>query len=305
MSMLPSEQGSFRLFRFRGINVHLHWSWFVVAIYSVSQRVPGYEAPVWALAEYLALFAIVTLHEFGHAFACRQVGGKSDQIVLWPFGGVAFVNSPQRPGATLWSVAAGPLVNVALLPVIIGAGYACRAAGWLDDNPDLVRFLRALLYIDVTLLVFNLLPVYPLDGGQILRSLLWYPLGRARSLQIATILGLVGGVGLVGLAIWWGSIWTGVMAAFLLMQCWQSYKAVQPLFQLERLPRREGFKCPSCQTAPPRGALWSCPSCHNAVDAFASNGTCPHCQARFSVMMCPDCQTAHPFRAWDKTIIDA
>jgi Zn-dependent protease len=303
--MLPTSQGSFRLFRFKGINVHLHWSWFVVAIISVSQRVPNYESPVWALGEYLGLFVIVLLHEFGHSFASRQVGGSSDQIVLWPFGGVAFVNAPQRPGATLWSIAAGPLVNVVLLPVIIGAGYACRGAGLLENNPDLGHFLRALLYINVTLLLFNLLPVYPLDGGQILRSVLWYPLGRARSLQVATIIGLAGGVGLVGLAIYWESLWTGILAAFLLMQCWSSFKMVPPLLALERLPRRSGYKCPSCHTAPPSGALWACPSCHNAVDAFASNGTCPHCSAQFNVMMCPDCQTAHPFRKWDATIIDA
>ena len=303
--MLPSEQGSFRLFRFKGINVHLHWSWFLIAIFSVSQRVPNYESPLWALGEYLALFVIVLLHEFGHSLACRQVGGTSDQIVLWPFGGVAFVNSPQRPGATLWSIAAGPLVNVVLLPVIIGAGYACRGAGLLDDNPDLGHFLRALLYIDVTLLLFNLLPIYPLDGGQMLRSVLWYPLGRARSLQIATILGFIGGAGLIGLAIYWQSLWTGILAGFLLMQCWQSFQAVKPLLQLERLPRRSGFKCPSCHTAPPLGALWACPSCGNAVDAFGSNGTCPHCQAQFNVMMCPDCQTARPFRQWDSSIIDA
>ena len=61
-------------------------------------------------------FLIVLLHEFGHALACRQVGGTANQIVLWPLGGVAYVNPPQRPGATLWSIAAGPLVNVALLP---------------------------------------------------------------------------------------------------------------------------------------------------------------------------------------------
>jgi Zn-dependent protease len=72
--------------------------------------------------EYLALFSIVLMHEFGHALACRQVGGTADQILLWPFGGVAYVNPPQRPGAMLWSIAAGPLVNVALFPLLLAAG---------------------------------------------------------------------------------------------------------------------------------------------------------------------------------------
>ena len=70
------------------------------------------------MLEYLALFVIVLLHEFGHALACRQVGGQADQIVLWPLGGVAYVAPPPRPGATLWSIAAGPLVNVVLVPVL-------------------------------------------------------------------------------------------------------------------------------------------------------------------------------------------
>ena len=75
-----------------------------------------YSSIGWNVAEYLALFLIVTIHEFGHALACRQVGGQANQIVLWPLGGVAYVNPPQRPGATLWSIAAGPLVNVVLAP---------------------------------------------------------------------------------------------------------------------------------------------------------------------------------------------
>lgn len=302
---MPTHQGSFRLFRFRGIDVHVHWTWFIVAIYSVSQRAPNYASPVWALFEYLALFAIVTLHEFGHALACRQVGGTADQIVLWPLGGVAYVAPPQRPGATLWSIAAGPLVNVALLPVLFGVVWACREAGWLAGHRDLVEFLRALIFIDFSLLVFNLLPVYPLDGGQMLRSLLWYPLGRGRSLQVATIVGLVGGVALAGLAIWWMSVWTGILAFFLLSQSWQSYKASGALRQLEQLPRRAEFKCPVCHASPPIGEFWVCPSCRGTFDAFATGGVCPHCQTVQELTTCPDCLSARGQRAWDATIRDA
>lgn len=303
--MLPKQQGSFRLFRFKGIDVHVHWSWFLVAIYSISQRVPNYVSPVWALGEYLMLFAVVTLHEFGHALACRQVGGTADQIVLWPLGGVAYVAPPQRPGATLWSIAAGPLVNVVLLPVFLGAIWLSSRMGMLEAYPDFARFLWALVWLDVTLIVFNLLPVYPLDGGQILRSLLWYPFGRARSLQVATVLGLVGGVGLIGLAVWWQSIWTGLIAIFLLTQSWGSYKAAGELVKLERLPRRREFKCPECQAAPPIGNYWICQNCRGTFDPFATNAVCPHCQAALDVTTCPDCQTARPHRSWDGSIVDA
>ena len=214
--MTPTRQGSFHLFRLLGIAVHLHWSWFFVAFYSISTRIHNYTSPIWGAVEYLALFLIVLLHEFGHALACRQVGGTSDQIVLWPLGGVAYVAPPQRPGATLWSIAAGPLVNVVLLPVLYGLFLLDSRMGGRQAHPDLHNFLRTLLLMNSYLLFFNLLPVYPLDGGQILRSLLWYPLGKARSLMAATVIGFIGGAALIGLAVWWQSLWIGIMAAFLL-----------------------------------------------------------------------------------------
>lgn len=205
--------------------------------------------------EYLALFLIVLMHEFGHALACRQVGGTANQIVLWPLGGVAYVNPPQRPGATLWSIAAGPLVNVALLPLLIAAVMMSRSMGWAQTVPDVYQLLRAILWIDVTLLVFNVLPVYPLDGGQILRSLLWFVLGRARSLMVATILGLLGIAGFIVLALWARSFWIGAISAFMLMNCWSGLRQAQSLLRIAKLPRREGFACPSCGAAPPTGSL--------------------------------------------------
>ena len=99
--MLPTRRGGIRLCRVFGIDLFLHWSWFLVAAYEIGSRKGGYSSLWWNLLEYLALFFIVTLHEFGHALACRSVGGKADQIVLWPLGGVAYVDPPQRPGATL------------------------------------------------------------------------------------------------------------------------------------------------------------------------------------------------------------
>src|SRR5436190_6494353 len=115
--MLPTQQGSIRLFRLADIDVFLHWSWLLVAVIEINTRSRQYTSYVWNVFEYLALFGIVLMHEFGHALACRQVGGTADRIVLWPLGGVAYVSPPQRPGATLWSIAAGPLVNVVIAPL--------------------------------------------------------------------------------------------------------------------------------------------------------------------------------------------
>jgi Zn-dependent protease len=220
-------QGAIRLFRFSGIQVYLHFSWFIVAAYQLTGRLHSYVSPVFAVYEYLALFAIVLLHEFGHALACRQTGGSADHIVLWPLGGIAFVNPPRRPGAVLWSIAAGPLVNVALVPVFEVLLILATRSGWYFDAPDTYRLLRMVRFINYGLLIFNLLPVYPLDGGQILRALLWFPLGEIRSLQIASVVGLFGGAALAALAIWQWSLWTGVLAFFILSRAiagWQQAK---------------------------------------------------------------------------------
>src|SRR5271156_5895288 len=100
--MLPSHKGSIHLFRFVGIDVFLHWSWFLVALIQIQWRPGTYSSYVWSAYEYLALFVIVLMHEFGHSLACRSVGGRADQIVLWPLGGGAFVDPPPRPAAPLW-----------------------------------------------------------------------------------------------------------------------------------------------------------------------------------------------------------
>jgi Zn-dependent protease len=223
------QSGAIRLFRFSGIQVYLHFSWFLVAAYQLTERSHNYSSSIWALYEYIALFGMVLLHEFGHALACRQTGGTADHIVLWPLGGIAFVNPPRRPGAVLWSIAAGPLVNVALVPVLeLLRAYALHA-GWYYDAPNAYQLVGNIRLINYVLLIFNLLPIYPLDGGQIFRALLWFLLGEIRSLQIAAVVGLIGGACLAAFALWAWSFWLGIMAFFLLSRAvagWQYAKAL-------------------------------------------------------------------------------
>src|SRR5262249_49751880 len=118
------KNGSLLLFRLLGVNVYVNWTWVLVAAAQIywNKEIGGIVTATthgiaYGIAIYLALFIIVLIHEFGHALACKSVGGRADRIVLWPLGGVAFVQPPERPGAHLWSIAAGPLVNVALLPL--------------------------------------------------------------------------------------------------------------------------------------------------------------------------------------------
>ena len=297
---MPTRSGSIRLFRAAGVDVYLHWWWFLVAAYEIKghRGVGNYSSITFSILEYLGLFLIVLLHEFGHALACRQVGGTANKIVLWPLGGVAYVDPPPRPGATLWSIAAGPLVNVALLPVLYGLYTVAKVQGWAETTPDVYELVTALLLIDGGLLAFNILPIYPLDGGQILRALLWFVLGRARSLLVATIFGFVGVAGMIGLAVWQQSLWTGAVAVYMLMNCWGGLQHALALSRQAKLPRRDGYLCPRCLTAPPVGDYWKCGQCGQGFDTFQTGGVCPNCRTRYDTTRCLDCGGSHAMNEW-------
>jgi Zn-dependent protease len=295
---MPSgRQGSIRLFQIAGIDVFLHWSWFLIAVLEINWRSGSYSSVTWNVLEYLALFLIVLMHEFGHALACRQVGGIADHIVLWPLGGVAYVNPPQRPGPTLWSLAAGPLVNVALWPVL--AVLTAASVSW---DPNIHQLIDSVSFINKVLLGFNILPIYPLDGGQILRSLLWFPLGRARSLLIATIFGFVGIAAFFALAIWMRSMWLIAMGIFMLLNCWAGMKQSLALMKLAKIPRRQEFVCPHCKSSPPIGNYWRCANCGVGFDTFASGATCPQCKTQFPQTVCLDCRRAAPISDWNAVV---
>lgn len=211
-------ENSFRLFKVFGITVYLHWFWFLLAYYQIIERRGEYSSVAWNVAEYVVLFAIVLLHEFGHSLATRQVGGTADTILLWPLGGVAYVNPPNRAGAQLWAIAAGPLVNVVLL-----VPFTWLSFFYETDSPDIYLFFKNLWMINTGLIIFNILPIYPLDGGQILRSLLWFKLGANRSLLYASMVGFVGVGGLVLLALYERSLWLGIMALYVFDRCRTGY----------------------------------------------------------------------------------
>jgi Zn-dependent protease len=296
--MTPTRQGSIRLFRFAGIDVYLHWLWFLAAYYLIRTPLGTYSSKLWPVLECLAVFSIVLLHEFGHALACRQVGGQANQIVLWPLGGVAYVSPPLRPGAVLWSIAAGPLVNVVLAPVLGALLVVFGGTGLGATMPNAYTFLKTVFFINCGLLFFNLLPIYPLDGGQILQALLWFVLGRARSLMVATVVGFAGVAGLAVIAILGHNPWLGVLCVFILLLCWRGLMQARVLAKLAKLPRRSGFACPSCKQPPIIGPIWRCDRCRQPFDTFETQAACPHCGTPFAVTRCPECGRRFPWNEW-------
>ena len=298
--MTQPQAGSFTLMRVAGITVFVHWTWFLWAYFQFQWQKDSYTSPVWVVVEYLTLFGIVLLHEFGHALACRQVGGSAEQIILWPLGGIAYVAPPPRPGAWLWSIAAGPLVNLLLVPVTFLLWWGSANAGWPDDYPDLHYYLYSVARINIVLLVFNLLPIFPLDGGQILQSLLWFAVGRPASLKIASVIGLAGGVGLILLAVASSSYLMIVMAIFLTMRAAAGFSEARTLQQIAALPRHPGLACPSCGEAPPRGEFWRCAQCGQGFDMLVQQGRCPNCSERYDNVLCPNCGKSEPAAAWQR-----
>jgi Zn-dependent protease len=156
-----------------GVRLRIHWSLFAFWLYQLDTALKV-QAPLsaWLLAAAIS-FVCIVLHEFGHCFAARAVGGSADEILLWPLGGLASVHVPNRIRPQLLVAAAGPLVTFAL----VAAAYAVSRAYPPFSASSLnyyIFFAYAMLVTwQATMLVFNVLPLYPLDGGRIFHMALW------------------------------------------------------------------------------------------------------------------------------------
>jgi Zn-dependent protease len=142
-------------------------------------------------------------------------------------------------------MAAGPLVNVVLIPLLSLFVLILTKLDWRTIPPDFYQFVRILWLMNAVLLLFNLIPVYPLDGGQILRGLLWLKVGPIRSLKAASVIGF-GGAILFGL---WAfaarSIWLGIITFFIFAQAQAGWRAAQNLAtESEEAARRDAAVSP-------------------------------------------------------------
>ena len=291
--------GGFKLFKAFGITVYLHWLWFILAIYEMQQRKEAYRGSlVWNALEFLSLFAIVLLHEFGHALACKSVGGRADRIVLWPFGGVAYVDPPMRPGPMLWSIVAGPLVNVILIPVTTGLYYLAQTYGSPTVSSNVLLYLYNVSAINILLLLFNILPIYPLDGGKILWALLWFILGMGRSLMIASVVGIIGASGLALFALYSANTWLILIAIYAAFLAYSGFKTAAQIRRQETTPRRTNYVCPNCGANPPIGPNWICGHCKTRYDAFEHLDACPGCGNPHQWNPCLDCGARVPNTEW-------
>ncbi|GAB4209370.1 MAG: hypothetical protein OHK0022_40320 [Roseiflexaceae bacterium] len=167
--------------RIAGVDIKIHWS-FVFALWYVLPRdgAPFGRALLAGLLALVLVFGSVLLHELGHALAARWLGIGTHSIVLWPLGGFAnLTRAPDRPLHDLLIAAAGPLVNLVLAGVALLLGLLLGLGGPLP--PVLSLVINGLLLGNLILAGFNLVPLYPLDGGRVARALLQMLIGRSRA----------------------------------------------------------------------------------------------------------------------------
>jgi Zn-dependent protease len=194
---------SFRIARLFDIDIKVHITFFLILILGAFQwggSTPGsIEGALFGVVLMILLFTCVTLHELGHGLVAKYFGIPVKDIVLMPLGGVAQLGkNPEKPLHELLIAAAGPLVNVVIAIVLfIATGFSAQL-GVLGGRGELLNALNTpsprtlllwLLTANVSLVIFNLIPAFPLDGGRILRALLAMKLGTPRATRIASLIG--------------------------------------------------------------------------------------------------------------------
>lgn len=190
------------------IRIHVTFLLFLVWIWAAYYRSGGAPA-AWEGVLFVALlFACVLLHELGHVFAARHYGVKTPDITLWPFGGIANMERiPEKPSEELVVAIAGPAVNVVIaLVILVFLGATLGSAGINADELAKIEdpgssLLVKLAGANIFLVLFNLIPAFPMDGGRVLRALLAMNMGHARATALAASIGqgLAIGLGLLGI----------------------------------------------------------------------------------------------------------
>src|ERR1700724_3326098 len=186
---------SFKVARIGGIDVRIHVTFFLLlAVFaSFYGAQGGTSGTLKIVVFFLLVFLCVLLHELGHAFAAKAYGIRTVDITLLPIGGVARMERmPEKPTQELVVAIAGPLVNVVIAAALF---FVLAVTGSLDFgellDPTKFSGLWALLYTNVMMVVFNLIPAFPLDGGRVLRALLATRLSYERATQVAATVGQV------------------------------------------------------------------------------------------------------------------
>jgi Zn-dependent protease len=174
-----------------GIGLFVHWSFLLLPLWTFGLVASdsGVENGLYAAVLVLTMFGCVVLHELGHALTARYFGIGTRDITLYPIGGVARLEQiPERAVEELWVIVAGPSVNVVIAALLIPTGLM---ASWMSGEfTGVPRFVLDLGVLNLWLAIFNMVPVFPMDGGRVFRAVLQFWLGRLMATEIAAMVGL-------------------------------------------------------------------------------------------------------------------
>jgi Zn-dependent protease len=200
---------SWKIGRIAGIDVFVHPTFLLVLF------LPGVLADgLLSLLLLLSVFGCVLLHEFGHALMARRFGIETEDITLYPIGGVARLRRlPRAPGAELLIALAGPAVNFAIVGVLMVLAFLGFDQVLADT--ELGFFAEQLVVVNLVLGLFNLIPAFPMDGGRVLRAFLSGMIGRARATSIAAGIGRILAVCFGLSVLWTGNLMHLALAAFI------------------------------------------------------------------------------------------
>lgn len=237
---------SWKIATIRGIGVYVHWTFLIIVAWTLFVHYGQGEDTATALKGVgfvLAVFGCVLLHELGHALAAQQFGIPTKDITLLPIGGLARLERiPEEPLQELWVAIAGPLVNVVIAGILFLVTGGLAGLEHVASQEQFVRgpFLQELMLINIFLVVFNLLPAFPMDGGRVLRALLAMKMDYVRATKVAASVGQFMAIlfGFVGL---FNNIFLLFIALFVYLGAQEEANAVQVRSLFRGIPVRDAM----------------------------------------------------------------
>ncbi|WP_182867948.1 site-2 protease family protein [Stieleria mannarensis] len=259
-------KGSWHLGQLAGIDVRIHWTFLLLPIwiyYSSLAAGSGAVAATVAVLLVFAIFGCVVLHELGHSLTARRFGIETHDITLLPIGGVASLQRiPRSPWQELAIAVAGPAVNVVIALVLFALLPVLAATSLLPVGA--IAFLSKLAWVNVALVVFNMLPAFPMDGGRVLRSVLALGLPYRSATRAAAGVGQVVAILFALFGLLSGNLMLVILAGFVFLAgrgesmmvereaAWQAQRW-QPMgsSSLEGFPDDRSQQAPSSYAAAP------------------------------------------------------
>lgn len=231
-----------RIGKIAGIDIYLHATFFLLLLLVAGQywaQPNGWEHIIQAVVFTCLLFTIITFHEIVHALTARRFGIQTKDIVLLPIGGIArIMKMPNRPVQELLISITGPIFNIALAFLLFVIALLMRLDLQIRENWEASPLLIKLLYANLIIGIFNLIPAFPMDGGRVLRSILAFRTDYLRATEIATTVGQFIAFMFIAIGILYQVIILVAIGIFVIIGAEYEYRVAKTTIPLSTTPIR-------------------------------------------------------------------